>query len=501
MNMLERAIAKVSPRYAVGRAQARHQLQAFMNYDAATTGRRGASWGRSRADADSAAGFGRRDRMAAVAHDMIRNTPFAISGKRVIAASVVGDGIIPRIKSADEELQTEGLRLIESHLDTVNIDANGRHNLYGLQELALGTMIDAGEALIVRQDLPMGTKSPLPFQIQVLEPDHLDVTRDGVFSDGTEVRDGIEYDSDGVRVAYWLYSRHPGAIAGGPVRLGLTSERIPACDVIHLYRQDRAGQMRGVTWFAPVAVALQDLSETQGAHLMRQKIAACFAGFRKNGEDRPADAPPMPTTISPGAIVDLYGNEDITFGDPPTVGDLDPMTKLILRAVAAGLGITYEALTGDLTGVNFTSGRIGRMTMKSNVSGWQWKLMIPTMMHPLSVWFKESWAQTNPMKAPQIRAVNMSWTPPPLPLIDPTREIPMLVKKLRGGLGSRSATLRELGEDPERVMEDIVEDAKFADDNKLIFDSDARRVSMSGSVNGPVDFSEIPEDKDETNAE
>ena len=492
MNLFERAIAKVSPGTALARAQARYQLSVQMNYDAATTGRRGASWSRSRADADSAAGFGRRDRMAAVAHDMIRNTPFAVSGKRVIVANVVGDGIIPRIKSDDEALKLRGLNLIERHMDTVQIDVNGRQNLYGLQELALGTAIDAGEALIVRHDLPLSTKAALPFQVQVLEPDFLDDTRDGTFSDGTEIREGIEYNADGERAAYWLYQRHPGAMAGGPVRLGLSSVRVPAKDVIHLYRQDRAGQMRGVSWFAPVAVKLQDLADTEDAQLMRQKIAACFAGFRKKADERPSTAPDFQASISPGAIHDLYGDEEMVFSDPPTVGDLDPMTKLILRSVAAGLGITYEALVGDLTGVNFTSGRLGRMTMKSNVTGWQWKLMIPIMMQPMGQWFLDAWVQVDPQWGRKIRDAAVDWTPPAMPLVDPTREIPMLVKKLRAGLGSRSGTLRELGEDPERIMDEIKSDAEFADRGKLVFDSDARRVSLSGSVNTPVDFEEIP---------
>ncbi|MEJ6397036.1 phage portal protein [Yoonia sp. 208BN28-4] len=495
MNLIDRAIATFSPKAALSRVQARHQLNVLMNYDAATTGRRGASWSRSRSDADSAAGFGRRDRMAAVSHDMIRNTPFAISGKRVITSSVVGDGIIPRIKCSDDEVQKRGLRMIERHLDTTDIDANGRQNLYGLQELALGTVIDAGEALIVRHDLPRASGFALPFQIQVMEPDHLDDTRDGVFGDGTEIRDGIEYDANGVRSHYWIYPRHPGAVAGGPVRLGLQSMRVPASNVIHLYRQDRAGQMRGVTWFAPVTVKLQDLADTEDAQLMRQKIAACFAGFRKNGDERGPGDPEFPTSISPGAIVDTYGSEEIEFSDPPTVGDLDPMTKLILRAVAAGLGITYEAMTGDLTGVNFTSGRMGRMTMKSNVTGWQWKMMIPIMMQPLAGWFKDAWAQVDLAHSVEIRNCTMTWTPPALPLVDPTREIPMLAKKVRAGFASRPGVIRELGEDPERITQDIIDDAAEVDQSHLVFDSDARRVSASGSVNATVDFSETPENR------
>jgi capsid protein len=69
-----------------------------------------------------------------------------------------------------------------------------------------------------------------------------------------------------------------------------------------------------------------------------------------------------------------------------------------MRAAAVGTGITYEALTGDLSQVNFTSGRMGRMEMNANVSSWQWLLMIPQMMLPISDWFMEAYRIVNPQE-------------------------------------------------------------------------------------------------------
>jgi capsid protein len=86
-------------------------------------------------------------------------------------------------------------------------------------------------------------------RLQVLEPDYLDLHRNGVVTaGGGQIIDGIEFDKQGRRVAYWLFTSHPGS-----ARLMTTqfaSVRVPADRVLHIYRVDRPGQVRGVPWLA-----------------------------------------------------------------------------------------------------------------------------------------------------------------------------------------------------------------------------------------------------------
>jgi capsid protein len=65
-------------------------------------------------------------------------------------------------------------------------------------------------------------------------------------------------------------------------------------------------------------------------------------------------------------------------------------------------------------------------------------------------------------------------------MVDPAREIPALVKKIRAGLASWQGTVRELGFDPEDLIEEIIADNKIFDGGKVIFDSDPRRTSGAG---------------------
>lgn len=487
MNIFDKALGVIAPMTALRRARARLALGAVMRYEAATAGRRASSWRPVGSDADTASDSARR-RLAYVARDMVRNTAFASRAQQVVTASVVGDGIIPKIVGADEAQKSALLAVIEAHCDTVAIDADGRQNLYGLQRLAMNTIVDAGEVLIRYRPRAREDGFAVGFQLQILEPDYLDDTRDGVLPGGNMVRDGIEYDLIGRRVAYYLYTEHPGS--NGPRLRTMESRRVSAESVLHIYRQDRPGQMRGVSWYAPIALRLQDFADAQDAHLMRQKIAACFAGFRVSPEVDPVGADPadpaglVSDKLMPGRIQNLAPGEDIKFADPPGVSGVEDFYRWVMRGAAADLGITYEALTGDLTGVNWASYKAGHLYMERNVSSWQWLMMVTQMMQPIGRWILRDWAMMNHVLRPK---VSLEWVPPPRFIVDPTREIPAMADMVRAGFSSRAEQVRRLGYDPERVNAEIIEERQADQQAGVVFDSDAGAVKgLRAYPNDPI---------------
>lgn len=314
-----------------------------------------------------------------------------------------------------------------------------------------------------------------------------------------EIREGIEYDAIGRRVAYWLFEQHPGD-AVRFARTSYTSRRIAASEILHIYRQDRPGQMRGVSWFAPIALSLQDLSDHQDAQLMRQKIAACFSAFRITPESEPVASidpevgPAGLGTLSPGRIQNLLPGEDIRFADPPGVEGYDEFTRIVLRSAAAGMGITYEALTGDLSNVNFSSARMGRMEMDRNVSSWQWLMLVPQMMQPIADWTMEAFDVA--LAGGRPRQAEIEWVPPHRVLVDPTREIPALRDKVKAGFASRSGVVRELGYDPEDLMEEQKRDAELARKAGLAFDSDAGMAAVRQPAAPQPLITEIDDEED-----
>ncbi|MDP0929014.1 phage portal protein [Paracoccus onubensis] len=498
MNLIDKTIAAVAPQWGLRRARARLAITA--HYDAAKVGRRTSSLRASRADADGAARG--RDRMAAFGRDMVRNTPFARRAQSVIAGGVVGDGIIPKVtctypdlnEQAVKRIRKRGLQRIEQHLDSCRIDRAGRLNLYGLQHLAMRTIVESGEVLIRLHsgDVPGG----LPFQIEVLEPDYLDTGRYGWTADGAEIREGIEFDAAGRRAAYWLFPEHPGADWSPHTRSGV-SERVPADEVWHIYLLERPGQDRGVTWFAPVMMRLQDLGDFGDAQLMRQKISACFAAFRIGGDGSKASEF---TELAPGLIYDLGDAEEVRFAEPPGVDGYDEFTRNLLRSVAADMGVTYEALTGDLSQVNFSSARMGRLEMDQNISAWQHLMLIPQMMQPLASLFVKAWQSVDGEELADAGLpgdiwdhLDLSWVPPRKIIVDPAREFSALREAVRSGFASRQQVIRQLGIDPERLLEEIAQDRDEADRLQLPFDSDPR-ADVSRQTSAGIGVEEVIEE-------
>lgn len=498
-NPIDLVLGAVAPGLAVERARNRMALAALqqttMRYDAAQPSQ-AHLFRATRGDADTAGSA--RSRLAAIARDVIRNTGFARRGMDVIAANVVGDGIIPRAIGGTEKARKAMLAAIEAHCDTTRIDAEGRATLYGLQHQAANAVVSDGEVLLRRRRRDTSDGLPLPFQLQLMEVDYLDSARDGVLKGGNQVRGGVEFDLIGRVVAYWLFDTHPGATGWRLARM--ESRRIPASEIAHVFRVDRPGQTRGVSWFAPIDLRLQNLHDHDNAQLLRQKIAACFAAFvtGTNEGDAAAQIASL-QTLMPGRIEVLQGeNADVKFATPPGVEGYDEFQRWGYRAVAAALGITYEALTGDLTGVNFTSYKAGRIEMNNNVSGWQWRMMVPMFCDPVGNWMLEGFGMQFPTLALPDRKtrefMRLAWVPPKPQMIDPNREIPALVAKVRAGFASRPQVISEMGYDAERITADLAADADVLDTLKLIFDTDARRVSGAGVTQARPAGSTLPED-------
>lgn len=487
MAWLERAIETVAPKRALERAKARaliartNQVRAL--YDGASYSRRTQGWRAPITDANAETRFA-LIRLRSVSRDMVRNNAYATKAKSTISHNVIGTGIVPQVRSAGAARTKAVGALVKAHFESTDIDADGRHNLYGLQDLAMNTIVESGEVLIRRRVRRPTDGYALPFQLQVLEPDYLDTFVDGDLPNGNYAIQGVEFNAIGKRVAYYLFDEHPGAFTlGGNVASGRSQGRRVSADfVAHVYRVDRPGQVRGVTWFAPVALRMRDLADYIDAQLMRQKVAACFAAFVTSEADFSTDGLPVSTTgypvetLEPGLIQRLRSGEKIEFATPPTTMDFGPYVTSTLREIAAGLGVTYEALTGDLTGVNYSSGRMGWIEYHRNIESWRWAMLIPQMLDPIESWTAEA---TNVVTG-STEPFRITWTPPRREMINPTEEISSAKEAVRSGLSSRSEEVRKLGFDPAELDEEIAADNERADKLRLAFDSDPRLLTGRG---------------------
>jgi capsid protein len=88
----------------------------------------------------------------------------------------------------------------------------------------------------------------VPLQLQMLPSEMLPLHRNEVTPAGNVIRQGIEFDRIGRRVAYHFWRRHPGDMTD-PSLAGETM-RVPASEIVHIIDPVDAGQLRGVSRFA-----------------------------------------------------------------------------------------------------------------------------------------------------------------------------------------------------------------------------------------------------------
>lgn len=472
MNVFDRFTLAFAPRWTLERIRARAAAAHLArHYEAAQPGRRTSGWARSRADANAVNAVALSE-LRMHARDLVRNTGWAKKARRVIASHTVGWGIVPRPTGAAAKNAASVWK--EWAESPQACDVAGRLTFYAMQRLAMRAITTDGEVLIRRY---LGGPGRVPLQLQVLEADHLDTSKDSETSDaGGPIVQGVEFDAAGRRAAYWLFPRHPGNSRSTGV-----SARVAAADVIHVFDQERPGQARGISWFGAAIVPLKDFDAYEDAELMRQKIAACFAAFVTDpegsmsavGEEDEDDN--QIEAFEPGGIFYLPPGKTVTTASPPMVTD-SSFTNRTLRKVAAALGVTFEDLTGDYSQVNFSSARMARLVHWAHVRDWQWDMVIPQLCGGAWGWF----VQAAYLAGLLPDSVSAEWTPPPMPMLEPDREGLAYQRLVRNGVMTPSDVVLEQGGDPDAHWERYQADLKVLDTRGIKLDCDVRAVSQAG---------------------
>lgn len=457
-------------------------------FDAAGSGRRAKGWLASTEGINSLM-FANAEMLRNRARDAVRKNPWAANAIDSYTANAIGTGIKPFSQHETEAIRKQIHQQWRAWTDESDFDEVT--DFYGQQAMVFRSMMEAGEVLVRFHAVP-GARVPL--QLQILEADHLPLgtwamaTTKGV-PVGHEVRYGIEFDARGKRSAYHIYRDHPGET----VQWGRSYEiiRVPASEMIHVFRPLRPGQARGQSHLTTVLVALYELDQYTDAALVRKKIAAMFAGYITKAAPEGQIIPPdeeadtgnaaiVEAEIQPGTLQQLMAGEEITFPNLPTDADDESFVRSALRRIAAGCGITYEMLSGDLTGVNYSSIRAGLLEFRRKCEQLQHAIIV----HQFCRRVYRTWLRMGVLSG----ALNLPgfaqdptvyeavrWITPGWPWVDPLKDITAAVMEVRGGFSSRADKVNERGEDVEAVDAAQSADNARADKAGLSYDSDGRR--------------------------
>ena len=425
-------------------------------YEAATTGRASYGWNAGAQGPNIEVGAALvtlRQR----SRDLARNNSLAGRVLTVLPAALIGEGIRPQPQTGDADLDARLLDLWSSW--GLDADASGRHDVYGLQLAAVRGWLESGESLLRRRWRRPEDGLRLPVQVQLLEGDFIVDTTPTFRSDpmAQSLQYGIEVDAIGRRTAYHLYRRHPGEAYATTSQ---ESVMVPASEVSHVYQATRPGQLRGVPWLASVMLDLRDLDDVEHAEIVRLKMQACLTAFRRSASLDPVglsdqveqdDDGRWLETLSPGMIAKLPAGEEIDFLAPQQFGGFADAVRHYQRVIAVGSQVPYELLTGDLSGVNYSSIRAGDLEYRRLVSVLRRTVVVPHVCQPLWRWMVEAaqLAGRLPMLSGETmaRALHPAWHPPRWVAIDREAEVKADILEMQAGVRTVAQAAAERGQD------------------------------------------------------
>lgn len=483
------------------------------SFEGATTGRRLGSWGTSLAG-PNAVSTSSLDTLRARSHETIRNNPYGTSAKEHYVSNMVGTGFKPRWKLDESALKEAMQELWEDFV--TECDTYGGTDFYGLLALIAGTEYESGECLVRFRERQLSDGFAVPLQLQVLEPDHLDVHNNKMLANGNTVQMGIELDPLGQRVAYHLSRRHPGdnTPMSNPALQG--DVRVAAEDIIHCYRMLRPGQLRGIPHLSPVLLTLREIDQTEDGTVVRAKAQGMFAAFITRdagdasdltgatgiGTDEGDDANGNQITgLEPGMLAYLDDNEDVTFSNPPDIGaNLPVLLNHLLRKSAIAAGVTYEQMTGDLSSVNFSSIRAGLVEFRRRVEMLQWSMIVHQVCRPVANRFLLAAVASGAINIPdffqnQRKYRRIEWQPPGWVWMKPLEDVMTSILKIRAGLSSREAEAATMGIDVEDIDNANKRDNERAEAAGLVYDTDAAKTDKSGAVQDAAVLGIVANDK------
>lgn len=428
--IINNAISLISPSWALERSQAQLAYESVRRYSGARQ-RKNETWFPANTDADSAI-INDLPNLRARSRDLVRNNSWAASIIDSFVKYVVADGIeLQASKEGAEESLREQL---------LNIDIAGNYSFYEDQALALRQMLIDGEAFI--RLIIFGGR----LRLQLIEADQIwSSSTSSQF--GNEIHAGIEIDKDTGRQVAFYVNDHPG-------KYGSTTNsevRVLAQDMIHLYMRQRPGQTRGVPILAPVINVLRDLGELTEAAIVSCRVAACISAAikrqyhptpQKDAEDKPYE------TLQPGMIAKLRPGEDIVLLDPKQPGEVFPVfTQLLLRSVAAGVGLSYETVSKNYSETNYNAARTSLLNERKTL-----KCMQQFLITHLCERIGEELQLLRFLRGEGSRKLKLYWQPPGFEWVDPEKEVVSQILAVQNNLATKSSIIAERGGDWREIM-------------------------------------------------
>ena len=465
-------------------------------------------------------------KLRARARDLSRNNPHIRSYLQLLAVNVIGAygfKLQAQVRNNDGYLNTTINDKIETAWKLWGKSASvcGRFTLLQLQHQGLRSWKTDGELFVY---LVRGDFNKSQFALQFIDPDLIDHTynRPRLVTSGTvqnEIRLGIEVDEWYRPIAAYVMEKHPSEADGAR-----QYKRIPFFDqagnpqLLHIYDPDRINQTRGVTAFNAVMQALKQFDGYTESELVAARTAAAKMGFLRYTDAAYADISADVTNMhgisfeaAPGTIETLPpGLEFQSFDPQHPVSAFADFSKAVLRQVASGLNVSYNALTSDLENVNYSSMRSGllmeRDTWRTIQQTWSDKFLQPVY----EAWLKQAMlaGAVQLDNRDPTRFMEVKWLPRGWAWVDPLKDINASILAINNGLASRQEVLAETGQDYEETLEQLSEEKRLEEQYGVTFntsgnaqalaDANAAQAAADAAANGNANTQDNTKNTDNT---
>ena len=429
---------------------------------------------------------------------LVRDNDYAKSALRSIVNNVVGSGIgvQPQVK------MQRGNKLNDAVNASIrdawyqwtareNCHTGGQLSFSDIERLAIRSTVESGEVFIRMMKGKFG-RSKVPMALEIIEADQLDLEYTVEPAVGrNSIRMGIERDEWQRPIAYHFLSSHPGE--NSTISTRKKRIKVPASEIIHLYLIERPGQTRGVPWFHTAILRMIQLGGYEEAEIIRARAESAIMGFIESPEgdaltDGELNSQDV-ADVEPGVIKRLLPGDKFTSHVPNRAGGaFDPFVRAMLRGIAAGVGVSYEALSKDYSQSNYSSSRLALLDDRD-----QWRVLQNWLIETLHYRVYEEWLdiavvmgavsipassyQAMKDQYQQVRFKPRGWS-----WVDPEKEINAARAALRVGLTTRADIIAEQGGDISDINNQLVLEKEFSDSTGLVFDGDPSKVNGSGAA-------------------
>lgn len=356
-----------------------------------------------------------------------------------------------------------------------NFDVTGKFSARSGDVFALLRTVIDGEHFI---RLVRGYPNKWNFAVQFIEADAIDHEFQTRLENGNLVKAGIEFDSWGRPLTYFVTDEHNERVP------------IPAADMIHCGVFERTPQSRCVPWICSAILNLRQFGEYEHAEIVTARVCSAKMGVIERTPESVAysgatedEQGNLVSEVAPGVIELLDPGQSFKPYDPgQPKSEFATFRKAFLRGIACSFNVGYNALASDLEGVNYSSLRHGQkddVEVYREISHW-WISLVKWRVF-------EAWLEMATLSG-AVDAPGYTFDDIPLVIdstyfkprgydyIDPVKDRTADLLGIANKLDTRTAVLARRGDDLEETLETLAHEEELGE----AYDLDMGIVGIGG---------------------